>query len=284
VTGGGWIDSPPGAYYPVTDAFFEGSYYEMFEAPEIPWADANTLVSLMESSACADIHLATVTSAAEDEFLVDAFGELPLFGKWLGGIQADDATEVGDGWSWVTGEPWSYTNWNGGEPNASPNPGENGEEQHLEYWNNGMWNDEGYLPLVTGYLVEYEDCYLPTGKATFGFVSKYKKGATVPTGSTEFQFHTVGMNFHSNSYDWLVVTGSNYAKFKGEGTINGALAPSGNPYKFMIWAGDETGTDGADTFRIRIWDEDEAAVEAVYYDNGFDQDLGAGSIVVHTKK
>src|SRR5207302_434908 len=27
------------------------------------------------------------------------------------------------------------------------------------------------------------------GKANFGFVSQYKKGATVPTGETEFQFH-----------------------------------------------------------------------------------------------
>lgn len=27
-----------------------------------------------------------------------------------------------------------------------------------------------------------------TGKATFGFVSKYQNGATVPTGNTEFQF------------------------------------------------------------------------------------------------
>jgi len=27
-----------------------------------------------------------------------------------------------------------------------------------------------------------------TGKATFGFVSKYQKGANVPTGNTEFQF------------------------------------------------------------------------------------------------
>jgi len=82
------------------------------------------------------------------------------------------------------------------------------------------------------------------GKATFGFVAKYKKGAEVPDGNTEFQFHAVELNFHSSSYEWLVVTGGNTAKFKGVGTKNGE-----GSYKFMIWAGD----GDPDTFRIKIW-------------------------------
>ena len=112
------------------------------------------------------------------------------------------------------------------------------------------------------------------GKANFGFVSKYKKGATVPTGQTEFVFKTADLNFHSSSYQWLVVTGSNYARFKGTGTINGS-----GDYKFHIWAGD----DNPDTFRIRIWTEDQVGVETDVYDNGFDQAIGGGSIVIHTK-
>jgi parallel beta-helix repeat protein len=113
-----------------------------------------------------------------------------------------------------------------------------------------------------------------TGKANFGFVSKYKKGATIPTGNTEFQFKAGDLNFHSDDYEWLVVTGSNYAMFKGEGTING-----GGDYKFKLWAGD----DEPDTFRIKIWEEDEFGVETVTYDNGMDQAIGGGSIKVHTK-
>jgi hypothetical protein len=60
-----------------------------------------------------------------------------------------------------------------------------------------------------------------SGKATFGFVAKYKKGANVPDGNTEFQFKAGDLNFHSTSYDWLVVAGAN-AKFRGVGTINGS--------------------------------------------------------------
>ena len=115
------------------------------------------------------------------------------------------------------------------------------------------------------------------GKASFGFVSKYKKGATVPTGNTEFQFKAGDLNFHSDSYDWLVVTGSDYAMFKGTGTINGS-----GEYKFRIWARD-VGKGGDDTFRIKIWEEDEGGLEDVVYDNGMDQVIDSGSIVVHTK-
>jgi hypothetical protein len=115
----------------------------------------------------------------------------------------------------------------------------------------------------------------PTGKATFGFVSKYKKGADVPSGNTEFQFKAADLNFHSSNYEWLVVNqGGTNAQFKGSGTINGS-----GDYKFMLWAGD----NDPDTFRIKIWEEYDGS-ETVIYDNGFEQEIGGGSIVVHTKK
>jgi hypothetical protein len=118
------------------------------------------------------------------------------------------------------------------------------------------------------------------GKATFGFVSKYKKGASVPSGNTEFQFQAGGFNFHSDSYEWLVVNqGGANAQFKGSGTVNGALDNNGNTYKFMLWAGDGS----PDTFRIRIWSE-EGGAETGIYDNGTDQAIGGGNIVVHKGK
>ena len=119
-----------------------------------------------------------------------------------------------------------------------------------------------------------------TGKATFGFVSKYKKGASVPTGNTSFEFDVAGFEFHSGSYDWLVVNqGGANAQFKGSGTVNGALDDNGNPYKFQLWAGDGS----PDTFRIKIWSEDAFGAETVVYDNSVDQAIDGGSIVVHSK-
>jgi hypothetical protein len=125
-----------------------------------------------------------------------------------------------------------------------------------------------------------------TGKANFGFVSKYKRGATTPTGETEFQFKVAHLNFHSDTYDWLVIAGKK-AMYKGAGTINGV-----GDYGFMLSAIDgklAENTD-ADMFRIKIWDRDNG--DAVVYDNQMDADENAdlttaidgGSIVIHVPK
>ena len=114
------------------------------------------------------------------------------------------------------------------------------------------------------------------GKATFGFVSKYKKGQSTPSGNTEFQFKAGDLNFHSEAYYWLVVNqNGSRAQFKGSGTINGQ-----GTFKFMLWAGD----GDPDTFRIRIWNEDSYGNETDVYDNGPDQPIGGGSIIIHKAK
>ncbi len=119
-----------------------------------------------------------------------------------------------------------------------------------------------------------------TGKANFGFVAKYKRGQSTPDGNTQFQFRAGDLNFHSTSYNWLVVAGAN-AKFKGMGTINGQ-----GSYYFMITAtdGNLLGGGQSDGFRIKIWD-----AGGVIYDNMMGQldnsnstlNLGGGSIVIH---
>ena len=137
-----------------------------------------------------------------------------------------------------------------------------------------------------GWIDSPEGAYTPdsslTGKANFGFVSKYQKGATVPTGQTEFQFRVANLNFHSTSYQWLVIAGS-HAKYKGSGTINGS-----GDYGFLLTAtdGQVNSGGGVDKFRIKIWDK---ATEEVVYDNQLtdldDADatdaIEGGSIVIH---
>ncbi len=121
-----------------------------------------------------------------------------------------------------------------------------------------------------------------TGKANFGFVSKYKKGASVPTGQTEFNYRVADFNFHSTSYEWLVVAGSK-AKYKGFGTVNGE-----GEYRFMLSAIDGKDVGDTDRFWMKIWDK---GTGAVVYDNhsgaaddaDADQEIGGGNIVVHKK-
>jgi len=121
-----------------------------------------------------------------------------------------------------------------------------------------------------------------TGKASFGFVSKYQRGLAVPSGSTEFQFQAGKLNFHSTSNDWLVISGAK-AQYKGSGTIGGA-----GDYGFLISVvdGAMNGGGGTDKFRIKITDKTSGGV---VYDNQLGASdttsastvIAGGSIVIH---
>ncbi len=123
---------------------------------------------------------------------------------------------------------------------------------------------------------------LLTGKANFGFVSKYQNGNSVPTGETEFQFKAGNLNFKSTVYEWLVIAGAR-AQYKGSGKINNT-----GDYRFMLTVidGQVNGGGGTDKFRIRIWDN---AGGGLVYDNQLNAPdsadpttlLGGGSIVIH---
>lgn len=94
-------------------------------------------------------HLATVRSAEENEFLrasVLGFDGADRRG-WIG---LNDVGNEGV-FTWTSGAPVAFTNWNGGEPNNS-----NGTEHYAEmFGSNGEWNDNVDFPtfLVFG-LVE----------------------------------------------------------------------------------------------------------------------------------
>jgi len=94
-----------------------------------------------------------------------------------------------------------------------------------------------------------------TGQATFAFESKYAKGATVPTGNTQFRFNAGDFAVSSTSYDWLVVSGGSRAQYKGTAPVNGQSG-----YGFMLTAVDGT----PDRLRIKVW---RLSDNTVVYDN-----------------
>jgi uncharacterized repeat protein (TIGR01451 family) len=142
----------------------------------------------------------------------------------------------------------------------------------------------GWIWSPTGACALTAVCTEAAGRATFGFTSRYRQGATLPSGNTEFQFQAGGLHFASSLYQWLVVAGSR-AQFKGEGTLNGV-----GRYGFLVTAidGQTLGGGGTDRFRIKIWD---LTNDMVVYDNhrGSSEDsndataLGGGNIVIHAR-
>ena len=121
-----------------------------------------------------------------------------------------------------------------------------------------------------------------SGKAIFGFVSKYQNGANQPTGSTQFRFIIANFSFKSTSYDWLVVGGAR-AQYKGSGTINGS-----GDYGFILTSidGQINGGGGIDKFRIKITDK---TTGDIIYDNQIGASdtsdpataIDSGSITIH---
>lgn len=91
---------------------------------------------------CANMggHLVTVTTAAENSFIYSLWPS-----GWIG--LTDEVTE--NVWQWVTGEPYSYSSWNGGEPNNA------GNEDYIQFVGAGKWND---LPnnQALPYVLEFE--------------------------------------------------------------------------------------------------------------------------------
>jgi hypothetical protein len=168
---------------------------------------------------------------------------------------------------------------------------ESSESAEMEYQFVVVYDPEGGFVTGGGFIESPEGAYSAdetlTGKANFGFVSKYKKGATVPTGNTEFQFKAGDLNFHSDVYEWLIIAGAK-AQFKGTGTVNGE-----GSYKFMLTAvdGSINGGSSTDKFRIKIWLEADDGAENIIYDNllGAEDDtemdattvIGGGSIKIH---
>ena len=100
-------------------------------------------------------HLATVTSAAEQQFFMnhpvlnDAMNNIFYFG----GYRASTSPDPAAGWRWVTGEVWGYTNWSEGEPNDM-----GGDEGALQFWTDetlGRWNDNPIDYPEPGFIVEF---------------------------------------------------------------------------------------------------------------------------------
>ena len=103
-----------------------GHWYEFVEAPKT-WDDAQA------TAVSRGGHLATITSAEEQAFL-NSF--LPhSAGIWLGGFRqhsSDVALPADANWTWVTEEPWEYTDWQPGQPsNATPEPSPASERGRL---------------------------------------------------------------------------------------------------------------------------------------------------------
>jgi hypothetical protein len=95
---------------------------------------------------------------------------------------------------------------------------------------------------------------------SFGYNSKFFKGATNPKGESQLDFLLGNFEFNALNYEYLVIS-KERAQFKGFGKVNGAAG-----YEFIVTVidGNLPGGGGVDRFRVKIW---EKTTGIIVYDN-----------------
>jgi hypothetical protein len=155
-------------YFPGT-----GHYYDVIaDLTGLSWSEARADA---EGQIWQGVHgyLACITSAEENQFVFNLSlnsgtwypSSIWYVGPWLGGFQAAGSDEPDGGWTWVSGEPWNYSNWLSGQPDNNGYQGQN--ENSLVFWGREeitpTWNDYTESPpdlpgggQVHGYVVEFD--------------------------------------------------------------------------------------------------------------------------------
>ncbi len=175
---------------------FNGHTYQIIKSLEIDWNSAKLQCEQMGG------HLATITSAAENQFLLNLLKKEGVELVWLG---ASDSSQEHN-WQWVTGEPFNYADWAPNEPNNGL-----GSRCHstkgCTYDKNGCTNylnhrgafggdvldgEEDYLGYYTDVheTLEFDDVrwndYYPSGRHSDfdmqGFICEWESAEQLPSG------------------------------------------------------------------------------------------------------
>ena len=110
---------------------YNGSYYKIYDDVELTWIEANEFCQSLGG------HLVTITSESEQNFIENLLKNHSKNFYWLGGYEDQGQ------WIWATDEPFSFTNWEIGQPDDGK-----GNEDYLMIYNKVnlgntlfTWND-----------------------------------------------------------------------------------------------------------------------------------------------
>jgi len=171
-------------------------YYEpvLVTSRNVSWVQA----ALLARSAGG--YLASITSAEENAFVFDLvdderfFWEFPddytpdshyriMIGPFLGGTKVDGSEDSAAGWTWLSGEDWSYTNWARNlddgvidrDPRDNTQPNGRGRQNVMGF---GELNEP--VPTWGDYfagVAQYQNMMMPMGYSC-GFVIEYDDDPT----------------------------------------------------------------------------------------------------------
>ncbi len=114
------------------ETIFNGHRYQRVDT-DMTWKEAKAYCENQGG------YLASVTTIEENAFISGLIATGSKLFYWIGGTD-----EESEGiWKWVSGEPWDYSEWSGGQPdNSGGNEGYTGiMREATEYLQPGKWND-----------------------------------------------------------------------------------------------------------------------------------------------
>lgn len=140
-----------------------GNYYKIVTA-KCSWDQAKVICEGMGG------HLATITSADENEFCYNMFARSGETNCWIG---ATDADSEGN-WKWVTGEPFSYKSFPSGEPNGGKEA--NALQYYFAYKNisDGLWDDHVATKKIS-FMCEWEEENISAVRSNYAVVNSASK-------------------------------------------------------------------------------------------------------------
>ncbi|EKE05350.1 MAG: hypothetical protein ACD_19C00349G0001, partial [uncultured bacterium] len=168
-------------------------------------------------------HLVTITSQVEQDFVTNLIvsGTKPYY--WAGGMQLPGSSEPFGGWTWVTGEPFSYTNWRSYQPDNCTNDDKIFVIKNIDWFGStspGKWVDD----FNTG-------CF---STVSYGFIC-------------EWEFPTPSEKMYISDMTWINSTsGYNYPPKKDTNNGGGPLIANGITYFKGIGTHPFSGNTNAD--------------------------------------
>lgn len=124
-------------YQPVSTITSEGHTYRLYNDC-LTWEKAKVKCEELGG------HLVTITSAEEQDAVAGLLSGQARIGYWIGGKKDGGST-------WVTGEEFSYSNWDPGEPNET-----DGEDKYGIYTDRMTWNDWTNTRQGLGFICEWD--------------------------------------------------------------------------------------------------------------------------------
>lgn len=196
---------------PVKSLEYNGHLYERFDY-HMSWTEAKTYCEKLGG------HLVTITSAEEQNAVVSMLTGSRNGMYYIGGT---DST-LGGNWSWITGEAFSYSNWDTTEPSrgareyyAEIMARSYGDTKELGDWNDTENTGKNfYAPGNTGFICEYDSidpCHnghsWDNGKIT-------KKATCTETGTKTYTCTVCGESY----IETVAVLGHDYVETIIHGT------------------------------------------------------------------